>query len=267
MKKLLITFSFITFVFCGIQDISAQKVNTTSNQSDRDVVITETPQPDYTNAARDNSVEGTITARVTFKADGTIGKIFLVTLLPHGLNQKAIEAAKKIKFLPAVKNGIPITVVKQIEYNFKLIGKGFGGGFGDGVGNGVGRGKGSDDGVGNGTGGGLGNNTDNVVNDTTTPRKINSNPAKITRNLLIRSKPRPSYTDLARQNNIQGTVLLKVYFKANGIIGKITPIKTLPFGLTEQAIVAARKIQFDPAMKKGKTITVHKILEFTFTIY
>lgn len=269
MKKLLITFSFITFVFCGIQFNFAQTVGETSNRQDSDVIITEKPIPEYTNAALQNSVEGKITARVTFKADGTIGKVFLLSYLPNGLNQKAIEAAKKIKFFPAMKNNVPITVTREVEFIFALTGKGFGSGTGEGSGDSVsvGRGKGQGSGSGNGDFDAVGNGTGNVTNSTTTPRNNNSNSKRITSALKITSKPSPSYTKEARENNVQGTITLRVTFNANGTIGSVTPVNSLPYGLTEQAISAARRITFQPAMKNGVPYRVVKQVTFSFTIY
>lgn len=80
-------------------------------------------------------------------------------------------------------------------------------------------------------------------------------------------KPKAVYTDAARQNQIQGTVRVKVTFLANGGIGSIDPTSNLPFGLTEQAISAASKIFFIPAKKQGKPINVVKIVEYNFAIY
>jgi hypothetical protein len=40
--------------------------------------------------------------------------------LPHGLSQKAIEAARKIRFEPAVKDGQPVNVRGNLEFHFKL---------------------------------------------------------------------------------------------------------------------------------------------------
>lgn len=88
-----------------------------------------------------------------------------------------------------------------------------------------------------------------------------------TSGLSIFSKPRANYTEKARANNIQGNVILRVTFLANGEIGAIFPIKELPDGLTEQAIAAARKIKFEPAKRDGKPVTVTKPVEYSFTIY
>ena len=83
----------------------------------------------------------------------------------------------------------------------------------------------------------------------------------------IFSKPLPIYTDAARQNNVQGTVTLKITFLKNGQIGDILPITNLPDGLTEQAIAAAKQIKFKPMIRNGNPITITKTIQYNFTIY
>jgi hypothetical protein len=63
-------------------------------------------------------VEGTVRLKIEFLDSGNIGKIFPISELPYGLTASAIEAAKKIKFNPEIKNGTPITVSKTIENAF-----------------------------------------------------------------------------------------------------------------------------------------------------
>lgn len=75
----------------------------------------------YTDAARQNGIEGTVRLRVTFLASGEIGSIAPVSGLPFGLTEYAIAAARNIKFEPATKNGIPISVTKLVEYNFSIL--------------------------------------------------------------------------------------------------------------------------------------------------
>jgi TonB family protein len=74
----------------------------------------------YTQEAKDNKVEGTVVLRVVFGADSQIKKIEVVRGLPHGLTEKAIEAAKKIRFEPAMKDDQPVSVPGKIEYSFRL---------------------------------------------------------------------------------------------------------------------------------------------------
>ncbi len=76
--------------------------------------------PRYTTAARNNNVEGNIKLAVEFLSDGKIGVIFPINELSDGLTDSAVEAAKGLKFTPAVKNGKAVTVVKLIEYSFTI---------------------------------------------------------------------------------------------------------------------------------------------------
>jgi TonB family protein len=90
---------------------------------------------------------------------------------------------------------------------------------------------------------------------------------EIMQGLIILSKPRPGYTDRARQANVQGTVVLRVTFLKSGGIGDISVEKELKGGLTEQATGAAKRIMFLPARQGGVSITVVKQIEYTFSIY
>ena len=80
-------------------------------------------------------------------------------------------------------------------------------------------------------------------------------------------KPTARYTDVAREQNVQGIVRLRVTFLASGGIGDISPLTTLPYGMTEQAIAAAAKIAFIPAKKNGVPISIVSIVEYSFSLY
>lgn len=107
------------------------------------------------------------------------------------------------------------------------------------------------------------NKTDTDPND----KKATTSDKSITEGLRIILKPIPRYTDSAKDNKIQGVVLLKVVFLANGGIGSITTANALPFGLTEQAISAARKLVFIPAQRNGVKYSVVKTVQYNFLIY
>jgi TonB family protein len=66
----------------------------------------------------EGAAEGAVRLRVTFQADGTVGEVVLVHGLTEAFNQQAIDAARKMKFTPAVKNGVPVSVTKTVEYTF-----------------------------------------------------------------------------------------------------------------------------------------------------
>lgn len=82
--------------------------------------------------------------------------------------------------------------------------------------------------------------------------------------LKILSKPTAQFTDEARKNGTTGFVRLRVTFLASGSIGEISAVDTLPDGLTESAIEAAKGIRFKPATKNGEPMTVTKLVEYSF---
>ncbi|MEP6849452.1 MAG: energy transducer TonB [Acidobacteriota bacterium] len=85
--------------------------------------------------------------------------------------------------------------------------------------------------------------------------------------LKILSKPRAPLTEEARAAGIQGAVRLKVEFRSDRTIGKISVVTGFPYGLTEIAVQAARKIIFDPGTRNGVPVTMTKIIEYALSIY
>ena len=183
----------------------------------------------------------------------------------------AIQQAIKGPINETTKDPNKTLGVNAGQYNTVSDGSGLGGGIGTGRGTGVGGGNGT--GAGNGNGSGLGNGNGNGIGDDngnggnltkTTPPTAK---VGVTQGLKIISKPKATYTDAARQNQVQGSVTLRITFLANGSIGSITPVSGLGYGLTEQAIAAARRIQFEPAKSNGQAQTVTKTFQYGFTIY
>jgi TonB family protein len=78
------------------------------------------PEPSYTESARVNGITGTVVLRAVFGADGTIKHILVLRSLPEGLTEKAISAARRIKFVPAQLDGRPVSMFLQLEYSFNL---------------------------------------------------------------------------------------------------------------------------------------------------
>lgn len=80
-------------------------------------------------------------------------------------------------------------------------------------------------------------------------------------------KVEPQYTEDAKQNQIQGTVVLRVVFSSAGNVSDIRILAGLPYGLTDRAIAAAKNIKFFPAMKDGKNVSMWMQLEYNFNLY
>jgi TonB family protein len=64
--------------------------------------------------------------------------------------------------------------------------------------------------------------------------------------------PLAAYTDEARANKIRGEVRLRLVLASDGTVKNVFPIKSLGYGLTESAMEAARKIRFEPAVRKDQ---------------
>jgi tetratricopeptide (TPR) repeat protein len=77
-------------------------------------------QPSYTESARAVRVQGGVMLCVVLGAGGSIEHILALRTLPFGLTGTSIEAAKQAKFTPATKDGHPVSVLTQFEYNFNL---------------------------------------------------------------------------------------------------------------------------------------------------
>ena len=78
------------------------------------------PEPQYTEDARKNQITGTVVLKVVFASNGSVTNIRTVSGLPFGLTERAIAAARQIKFSPATKDGHPVSMWMQLEYNFNL---------------------------------------------------------------------------------------------------------------------------------------------------
>jgi len=84
------------------------------------VVITK-PEPRYTKEARKNGITGTVVLRAVFSSSGVVTNIHPVTYLPDGLTEQSIEAAKQIRFIPAVKDGRFVSMWMELQYNYNLF--------------------------------------------------------------------------------------------------------------------------------------------------
>lgn len=76
------------------------------------------PEPAYTEEARRNRVSGQITLRLVLAADGKVTHVLPLKSLSHGLTDKAMDAARAIRFRPAIKNGRPVSQAVLINYSF-----------------------------------------------------------------------------------------------------------------------------------------------------
>jgi periplasmic protein TonB len=79
-----------------------------------------TPDPEYTEAARNAKTQGTCILWLIVDDQGRPRDIRVVRGLGFGLDAKAVEAVKQWKFEPAKKDGHPVNVQISVEVAFKL---------------------------------------------------------------------------------------------------------------------------------------------------
>ena len=109
-------------------------------------------------------------------------------------------------------------------------GPGSGGGVGEGVGTGIGPGRGP--GVGPGSGGGIGGGVYRPGGSVTAPRVI--------------TQVKPTFTADALIRKIQGTVVLELVVRANGLPSDIRVVAHSIGGLDERAVAASSQWRFEP---------------------
>jgi periplasmic protein TonB len=171
-----------------------------------------------------------ITLRVS-KPASTAGTV-MDTALPEVLLDATPLASGNIDEL-----GLP---VGGVSYGTST-GPGSGGGVSEGVGTGIGPGRGP--GIGAGSGGGIGGGVYRPGGSVTAPRVI--------------TEVKPTYTNNALAQKIQGTVVLDLVVQSNGRPSDIRILQSLdPGGLDEQAIIAAGQWRFEPGRLSGKPVDV-----------
>ena len=84
--------------------------------------LLEQPLPELPQNHSTLNIQGTIILRVQFLDFGEIGEITPVKSLPPVVMEKAVAAARKIKFEPEKKDGKPVTVAKEVEYFYSWNG-------------------------------------------------------------------------------------------------------------------------------------------------
>lgn len=88
----------------------------------RPVEIIEKPRPAYTAEARAQKIEGDVLLDVIFTAAGEVRVLDVRRGLGHGLDQNAIDAARRIRFHPATEDGKPVDQRAVLHIIFQITG-------------------------------------------------------------------------------------------------------------------------------------------------
>jgi TonB family protein len=79
-----------------------------------------TPEAEFSDEARRAKYQGVVLISLIVDAQGNPQNPRVVRPLGMGLDEKALEAVRKYKFKPAMKEGKPVPVMMSIEVNFRL---------------------------------------------------------------------------------------------------------------------------------------------------
>jgi periplasmic protein TonB len=78
------------------------------------------PEPEYSDEARRVKHEGKVMLSLVVDQQGRTREIRVVRSLGMGLDEQAVEAVRKWKFTPGMKDGYPVAVQVNVEVNFRL---------------------------------------------------------------------------------------------------------------------------------------------------
>ena len=78
-------------------------------------------EPEYTPEARNKKIRGSVALVVELLPDGTVGDAQVVQGLNPGLDQKALEAARKLIFLPKIKDRKFISLFTPMTMTYDIF--------------------------------------------------------------------------------------------------------------------------------------------------
>jgi TonB family protein len=84
----------------------------------RKAKITFYPPPEPSKDKRAQGISGTVVLRVVLCRSGQVMDIEPVRKLPYGIIESAIDAAKRVRFVPASKDGQTVSQRAIFEYRF-----------------------------------------------------------------------------------------------------------------------------------------------------
>ena len=84
----------------------------------------------------------------------------------------------------------------------------------------------------------------------------------------LEKEVKPVYTESAKKERIQGTVIMDVVVLADGSVGEVNITQSLDaqHGLDDEAVKAVKQWRFVPGKKDGAAVSVLVEIEMTFTL-
>ena len=209
--------------------------------------------PVYPPLARQARIQGTVYLKVIVNKAGEVRETDLVSGHPM-LAPSAIEAVKKWRYTPYLQDGEPVEVMATIQVNFQIADKPASSGESAHPG---------DSGTPTQPGGIVG-----AVDAATTPLPPPPQRVRVSSGVsagLLVSKVPPRYPEEAREQRVQGTVVLKVNIDKEGNVYKTELISGQPL-LAPAAIEAVRQWKYKPYLLNGAPVEVETQVQVNFVL-
>lgn len=246
----------VTLTSAALSQAVATRVRT-SEKFMRALLITKV-SPDYPPLARQARIQGSVILRVHINKSGDVESMQLISGHPM-LAPAAVEAVKQWKYKPYLLNGEPIAVETSVTVNFTLADKPAEGTVGSVPG-----------GIPAGEQGGLapGNPDDHTVVATPQPLLGTSKRVRVSSGVaqgLLVSKVPPQYPQDAKDQRIQGAVVMRVIVDNEGDVANIQLVSGHPL-LAPPAIDAVKQWKYRPDLLNETPVEVETQVTVNFTL-
>jgi TonB family protein len=198
--------------------------------------------PAYPPLARQARIQGTVILKIVISKSGDVQNLQLISGHPM-LAPAAIEAVKQWKYKPFIVNGEPVEVETTVQVNFTLSDQ-------------PAQPKDSE-----------------PSSPSATSPQSDASPAvpqrvRVSSGVmkgLLKSKVNPTYPDDAREQGVQGVVVLQVEIDKEGNVDKVQLISGHPL-LAPAAIEAVQQWKYKPFLLNGNPMNVETQVQVNFTL-
>jgi hypothetical protein len=103
----------------GVVESDPSRIVLFGRETDTPMTILQKPEPRFPREERGKHVSVTVRVRAVLTADGEVKHVLVVTEQPRAFSESSVEAAKAIKFKPALKDGRTVSQFVLLEYGFQ----------------------------------------------------------------------------------------------------------------------------------------------------
>jgi TonB family protein len=200
--------------------------------------------PVYPPLARQARIQGIVVLKINVSRTGDVDHVELVSGHPM-LAPAAIEAVKQWKYKPFLLNGYPLEVETQVQVNFTLADNP------------------PAQGVAGDQPGGIALSAPDNGPTSAVPQRVRVS-SGVAQGLLLH-KVDPTYPPMAKDQHIQGIVLMRVNIDKEGNVAHIDLIQGHPL-LAPAAMEAVKQWQYRPYLLNQAPVEVETQVQVNFTL-